>query len=476
MKYLAFLGILLSLVIGFSACAVGAAPPPTGGYGTYVSKNYGVRVQLPGGWAVSEGPESLMMKGETGLVSFNSWGDTGFWARAVTETASGGSFSWEFSPGVVASQIPRGGAYVALVLAASGPPSSTTTTPPGVTPPDLSGLYESHDWRQETTAYFKSFTVGESQFILIIACSKNAADATVDQVNALLQSWQFNAPLTDIAVSAAAPSGERPVEVVCVARDYKPGELVNPGGPKVVIILRNTGREPIVSLLANLDLQQGRIYNFTFDDVSDSHPLLTDKNASKTQTLIGGGISSGLVYPLEIAATLQSGETCIYTEQVMVADAQPAETPPPPTPMVSLILDGVTVTIEPGPGSYFQNSAGELYGVALMDVSLAMGVCEQDYFSPWTTSNAFKAGDACIILSGSVLNTDKERPELNLWAEGYDADGQQVSWTLDASNLVGRINIRVEYNQTGGFVIHLSPDAGLRTIRIFLVSYEFPPP
>jgi hypothetical protein len=58
---------------------------------------------------------------------------------------------------------------------------------------DLSGLYQPHDWREDsaTYAYFKSFYRHDSWLDLFVACSQNATDDTVDELNDLLQSCRF---------------------------------------------------------------------------------------------------------------------------------------------------------------------------------------------------------------------------------------------------------------------------------------------
>jgi len=77
-------------------------------------------------------------------------------------------------------------------------------------------------------------------------------------------------------------------------------------------------------------------------------------------------------------------------------------------------------------------------------------------------------GRVCLILCGSVLNTDKQRPELNLWAEGFDAGREKGIMDADESNLAGRIKIRVEYGDICSFIIHMNPDENLRNIKLYL--------
>jgi len=49
------------------------------------------------------------------------------------------------------------------------------------------------------------------------------------------------------------------------------------------------------------------------------------KTSSARNTLIGGGISNSLAYPLSISGTLQNGDTFSYSEQISIKPPAPAE-------------------------------------------------------------------------------------------------------------------------------------------------------
>jgi len=180
--------MVLVLTLGLLSCGGGIITPIK----NYTSAHYGIEVNLPDGWAASENGDMGIMH-EQGLVSFNSWGQKDFWARAKTTNNPDGSLkSAETSPYIVASQIPRGGAYIALVEI-SGPPYTPGKIPTEYTLNNLSGLYQPHDWRQDSadSAYIKSFYKAGADMKLVVTCSQNATDDTVNQVNNLLKSWTF---------------------------------------------------------------------------------------------------------------------------------------------------------------------------------------------------------------------------------------------------------------------------------------------
>ncbi|HEY40585.1 MAG TPA: hypothetical protein G4O18_01855 [Dehalococcoidia bacterium] len=179
-EYLGVFGAILTLLL-LVACNSG---------NKFCSDKYHIEVELPPGWAAVEGPENLFSLRYEGLVAFNSWGQNDFWARAVDMGSSDKyTASIAYSASLVASQIPSGGAYVALV---------NTDSPPYIDSPteyelnDLSGLYQPHDWREVgASAYFKTFYRNGSEFQLEIYCHPDASDETLAELNDLLLSWRF---------------------------------------------------------------------------------------------------------------------------------------------------------------------------------------------------------------------------------------------------------------------------------------------
>ena len=149
---------------------------------------------------------------------------------------------------------------------------------------------------------------------------------------------------------------------------------------------------------------------------------------------------------------------------------------PPATDQVSFIVDDTSVTLKPGPGSTLYNMDNVSSGVLLMDVLVEKGICDKDYFPLQIPPRVIKKGEPCIIVSGTVLNTDKDNFELAMWAEGFSKDGQRVSWTIDSAHITGQIGLRVEYGKTGDFIIHMYPDENLETIKVFSAGYEITPP
>jgi len=122
-----------------------------------------------------------------------------------------------------------------------------------------------------------------------------------------------------VLVGGAACNGrsQNPaVEIISVTGPIPP---FTPGGPAVEITLKNVSAEPITGLTATL--VAGRSFDFNFE-VAPSSPLMPNGSISQKISMIGGGFSDNVLYPLTIKATLQSGTTAVYTQQVQIKAPQ----------------------------------------------------------------------------------------------------------------------------------------------------------
>jgi internalin A len=111
---------------------------------------------------------------------------------------------------------------------------------------------------------------------------------------------------------------QEPIEIVSVLGPLQP---INWAGPIVEITLKNVGVGPVVSLTATLKVSSvsGISFDFAFN-VTPSNSLQPNGITSDTRTLIGGGFSSDVSYPLKIHATLQNGAEFVYTKLAQIAE------------------------------------------------------------------------------------------------------------------------------------------------------------
>ena len=108
-------------------------------------------------------------------------------------------------------------------------------------------------------------------------------------------------------------TSQQPIDVVSVLGPIPP---FNPGGTVVEITLKNVSSEPVVSLKASLGIIRAGPSNAPFIfifDVTPSNPLQPGKTIGTKLTLIGGGFSDNVSYPLVIEGSLKSGTEYSYT-------------------------------------------------------------------------------------------------------------------------------------------------------------------
>ncbi len=151
-------------------------------------------------------------------------------------------------------------------------------------------------------APLKQFKLGiESKYIqcktglqLIIKSEDDSpACVTSDTENILLErGWADS--ITNKTAQTSTTSNQA-VEIVSIQMVQS---LINPGGSPIQLTLKNIGVAPITNLNATLHLNYD--YNFDFQDVTKSHPLVSGNSTSYTKILIGGGFTSEATYLLTV--------------------------------------------------------------------------------------------------------------------------------------------------------------------------------
>ena len=177
-------GIIIILSLLLAGCYSPEINDSTTGETFFRSDECHLEVILPPGWAAAS-PEAPVFR-LSGLVAFNSWGEAGFWAGMLRN---------RYSSEIIMEQIPDGGVYVQLVEIV-GPAVIQGHYEGEHERDDLGGLWERKDWRVGKTIqgvtsidfykWGRSLNIG-------VYCNRDASDATVEAVNALLESWLFDA-------------------------------------------------------------------------------------------------------------------------------------------------------------------------------------------------------------------------------------------------------------------------------------------
>ena len=141
-----------------------------------------------------------------------------------------------------------------------------------------------------------------------------------------------------------------------------------------------------------------------------------------------------------------------------------------------LVGDLTSISILPPVGSYITNSQNVSSEVLLKDVQVNKVISNKQYISPWYPPGTVSVGESILIVSGSIQNKHQENKEIAMYAEGYDDNGKQVSWTLDATHIIGQIGLHLENEEVSQFILHLNMVENIRSIRIFANNYSVTPP
>ena len=157
----------------------------------YIDQAY-LTVDLPTNWAVSESGKYLTHSLE-GIVAFNSWNQTDFWAK---EVQTGNSVRYSLS--TIRDQVPNGGAYVVLSRV-WGPPLLPDLFPDEYTSTSLDSLLNWYDISEYIGGQSLIFFKWGRYMQVDIWCNEYASNTTLCELKLLLESWQFdNIPAGDI--------------------------------------------------------------------------------------------------------------------------------------------------------------------------------------------------------------------------------------------------------------------------------------
>jgi len=141
------------------------------------------------------------------------------------------------------------------------------------------------------------------------------------------------------------------------------------------------------------------------------------------------------------------------------------------------INTGELLKVDPRPNNYLFNSLNQSSQVLLKTIQVNTNVkSSQQYMPPWSIPTKINIGDRIVEVRGTILNNHPQNKEIAMYAQGFDKEGNQVSWTLDAAHIIGQIGLHLEKDEVGKFTLHLNYTDNLRVIRIFANNYAQDPP
>jgi hypothetical protein len=169
-------------------------------------------------------------------------------------------------------------------------------------------------------------------------------------------------------------------------------------------------------------------------------------------------------------------DTTIPTETITITDTTTETITITSTTTYSVSTDAINeIEVSPAAGNYLRDTHDEPLEVFLIDVQVERIISDRYYFSPWYPGHVH-VGEPILVVNGTIRNEHPANTWISMFADGYDGEGEQVAWTLDAAHIAGQILRYLDNGETGEFTIHLNPAENIETIRIFADSYNVPPP
>jgi len=141
-------------------------------------------------------------------------------------------------------------------------------------------------------------------------------------------------------------------------------------------------------------------------------------------------------------------------------------------------LTGITsITIQPEAGQYLVYDNEESAGFILNSVTSKSDVCDRDYTDLQDHATVRK-GEPCLLVTGQVESQLDQDKYMTLSARGYDFNGEEVSYVLDAGPIWGVISIFIPAKGIDEFVLHLKAVPDIVKIELMPSAelYDEPPP
>jgi hypothetical protein len=85
-------------------------------------------------------------------------------------------------------------------------------------------------------------------------------------------------------------------------------------------------------------------------------------------------------------------------------------------------------------------------------------------------------GETSLVVNGTFNNQASREWWVVFYAEGYNASGGQISWTLDAGPILGRLQVKTPSQGSVDFTINLKWSEDISKIVIYAKGYDTPAP
>jgi len=205
-----------------------------------------------------------------------------------------------------------------------------------------------------------------------------------------------------------------------------------------------------------------------------------DSEGERVASTLASGTQEGYVHFDVPGESSQDFEIAVsWTDEIrsleIGADSNDRMIPSPPVFPPSALPDGLVVS--PSVGTYLTNSKDRSSELLLLVIQFDQVGSHREYrYRDSEDRQTIKLGDPILVISGSLQNRHRAYRKITMYAQGYDAAGEQVSWTLDAAHLPGEIGLDVEPGHIAEFTLHLNLADDIESIHIFASTSPILPP
>ncbi len=109
-------------------------------------------------------------------------------------------------------------------------------------------------------------------------------------------------------------------------------------------------------------------------------------------------------------------------------------------------------------------------GVLLEEASVRVWTLEEATENPWTAER-YDKGARCLLVSGKMRNVTAEDLCVDLWLDGHNSWGKQVSWTLSSEDIRGHVQLDLPRGSSRDFEVLASWADDIHHME--MVSYRY---
>jgi hypothetical protein len=134
--------------------------------------------------------------------------------------------------------------------------------------------------------------------------------------------------------------------------------------------------------------------------------------------------------------------------------------------VISIQVDKIlNIEVKPEKGGYLAE------GILLNEITVITSSLDRPIFSPQNREHYY-AGDPCILIIGEAINSTTEDSYVDLFADGFDTNGNQVCWTISSGTIMGHVQTYVPSGKSNIFQLTLNWAENVQLIDVHASVYD----